>query len=58
MPQTICSKCFAKLTATERRENRLLCHACENQWKLTAAASPTGASRPVATPGGIRKTPP
>lgn len=33
MPQTICSKCQAKLTPDQRRHGQFLCDRCEAAWK-------------------------
>jgi hypothetical protein len=32
MAQSVCSKCFVKLTHTQRREERFLCDVCEAEW--------------------------
>lgn len=34
MSQTVCSRCLAALSESEKRRHTLLCHVCEPAWAL------------------------
>lgn len=39
MAQTVCARCYAKLTARERMAGKLLCSACDQAWRQLHAAT-------------------
>lgn len=38
MAQTVCARCYAKLSAKERLAGKLLCASCDKAWRQLHAA--------------------
>jgi hypothetical protein len=52
MSQSVCSKCFVKLTQAQRRADKFMCDACEAEWarKAKLGLPNTGAQPPGTLP--------